>query len=165
MSNSKDHTEREETDESARPTNALDPLGSPMARNPAFSSLICEDDPSTPERPRFPIFTQLPNRDTPLSNLRMPSPYPSSSESSQSTTPTGTPPRPLPAFGGSGLASPFEGLSLESTTPTNSPSSRRRTFLDGSGNSQSNSLEATTPTRKRAGLSQGDVTAGKFLFV
>ncbi|KAE9966775.1 hypothetical protein EG328_008626 [Venturia inaequalis] len=99
-----------------RPTNALDPLGST-----ALSSLMRPDDPSTPERPRFPNFTQLQDRDSPVSALRMPSPYPTSPQSNKSTTPTSTPPRSPSAFGASVLEGHLERLDLESTTPTNSP--------------------------------------------
>lgn len=100
-----------------RPQNALDPLDSPGARHSAFSSLMRPDDPSTPERPRFPNFTQLPDRNTPLSHLRMPSPYPTSPQSNKSTTPMTTPPRPPPK------------LHFGSTTPVTSPSQPGKLFF------------------------------------
>lgn len=159
-----------------RPTKALDPLGSPMAKNPVFSSLMRPDDPSTPERPRFPNFNQMLNRNTPLSELHMPSPYPSSPDSNQSTTPTSTPPRPPPGFGvvvrpgesttptaspsRSVLAGLLGGLGLKSTTPTNTPPSLLQTFLDSNGDSQSQSPEPTTPTRTRLSSSDSGAHAG-----
>lgn len=159
-----------------RPTNALDPLGSPLAKNPAFSSLMRPDDTSTPERPRFSNFNQILNRNTPLSELRMPSPYPSSPDSNQSTTPTSTPPRPPPGSGiavwpgepttptaspsRSVLAGLLGGLDLEPTTPTNTLFSRLHTFLDSSGDSQSQSPEPTTPIKPRLSSSDSGVHPG-----